>query len=93
MVLMYYSAACTRENSGSGCGGIEMKLNLYEQSGSDNHGCEAIIRATIDMFRHDFESIELFSSLPESEYQYGLDQVCNVHLQGEAIRTYSLSAL
>ena len=67
-----------------------MKLNLYEQSGSDNHGCEAIIRATIDMFRHDFESIELFSSLPESEYQYGLDQVCNVHLQGEAIRTYSL---
>lgn len=67
-----------------------MKLNLYEQSGSDNHGCEAIMRSTIDMFNGMFESIELYSQLPESEVRYGLDKICNIHLQGKNIRPYSL---
>lgn len=67
-----------------------MKLNLYEQSGSDNHGCEAIIRSTIEMFQGCFDSFELFSQLPESEYKYGLDQVCNIHLQGKNIKPKSL---
>lgn len=67
-----------------------MKLNLYEQSGSDNHGCEAIIKSTIDMLGDSFDSIELFSQLPESEYKYGLDKVCNIHNQGETIKVGSL---
>ncbi len=66
-----------------------MILNLYEQSGSDNHGCEAIIRSTIDLFKEDFERIELFSELPETEYKYGLNEICNIHLQGRKIKTRS----
>ncbi len=67
-----------------------MKLNLYEQSGSDNHGCEAIIRSTVEMFEGCFDSFELFSQLPESEYRYGVDSICNIHLQGKNIKPKSL---
>lgn len=67
-----------------------MKLNLYEQSGSDNHGCEAIIRSTIAMFEGQMSKFELFSQLPESEYKYGLDEICDIHLQGRAVRPKSL---
>lgn len=66
-----------------------MNLNLYEQSGSGNHGCEAIIRSTIEMFKNSFSDINLFSEDIASEKKYKLDNICNVYKQGEKVKPYS----
>lgn len=66
-----------------------MKLNLYEQGGSDNHGCEAIVRSTVDLLGNLFDEIELFSQRPETDVRYGVDHVCRVSAQGKQIKPYS----
>ena len=45
-------------------GGKSMKkFNFYPHSGSGNHGCEAIIRSTVDLFPQN--DIVVFTNHPE----------------------------
>ena len=48
---------------------------LYIHAGSDNHGCEAIVRTTVKMLE---EPITLFSRNPELDKKYGLERICNL---------------
>ena len=48
---------------------------MYLHGGSENHGCEAIIRSTIKMLE---EKTKVYSYNIEQDIKYGLDQVCEL---------------
>ena len=50
-------------------------INLYLHGGSQNHGCEAIVRTTVAMLD---QKATLFSSNPEQDYEYGIDKLCDI---------------
>lgn len=50
-------------------------INLYGHGGSENHGCEAIVRSTVNIVN---QPVRLFSSHPDQDLAYGLDQICEV---------------
>ncbi|MDY2727078.1 MAG: polysaccharide pyruvyl transferase family protein [Anaerostipes faecalis] len=50
-------------------------IYLYSHGGSENHGCEAIVRSTCDMLQN---KITLYSNHIEQDQQYCLEQVCNL---------------
>lgn len=53
-----------------------MKIGLYSHGGSGNHGCEAIVRATVQLLgRNEYT---LFSERPEDDIRYGLDKYARV---------------
>ena len=52
------------------------KIVLYSHGGSGNHGCEAIVRSTINLLNRD--DIILISSKPEEDKYYGLDKLCRI---------------
>lgn len=49
---------------------------LYAHGGSGNHGCEAIVRSTINLLNRN--DITLISSKPEEDKYYGLDKLCKI---------------
>lgn len=49
-----------------------MKYHFYAHAGSGNHGCEAIVRASAALLE---KKITLYSTRPEEDIRYGLDQV------------------
>lgn len=55
---------------------MKKKITLYEHAGSSNHGCEAIIRSTVELFGQ--EDVTLASFAPDEDIKYGLDQICKV---------------
>ena len=52
------------------------KVKLYFHTGSTNHGCEAIVRGTINILNQD---VDLFSFAAEEDLEYGVDKICNVY--------------
>lgn len=50
-------------------------INLYNHGGSGNHGCEAIVRSTVEMLGRD---ITLYSQAPEQDFRYELNKICNI---------------
>lgn len=50
-------------------------LNLYSHSGSENHGCEAIVRSTVNLLE---EPTRLFTNNKEQDVKYGIEQICEV---------------
>lgn len=56
---------------------MKKKLKLYYHGGSNNHGCEAIVRCTGKMVRGDMEKM-LFSFSPEQDIACGLDEIYTV---------------
>lgn len=48
---------------------------LYGHGGSGNHGCEAIVRSTVNLIG---EPVVLFSNHPEQDRQYGIHQLCQI---------------
>lgn len=56
-------------------------MKFYMHAGSLNHGCEAIVRATVNMTR---EKVELYSEHPEEDCAVGLDKICSVKHQGHS---------
>lgn len=54
-------------------------MKFYMHAGSLNHGCEAIVRSTAKMTD---EKIVLFSEHPDEDCAVGLDNICEVRLQG-----------
>lgn len=53
-----------------------MKLTLYPQGGSANHGCEAIVRSTKYLTGAE---LEVFSHHPEEDIYYNLEKCCVLH--------------
>lgn len=47
-------------------------------SGSFNHGCEAIVRASCKILKRELEDITLFSDSVDEDLQYGLDSLCRI---------------
>lgn len=55
------------------------KIFMYAHGGSENHGCEAIVRSTYDML-DDLcqDTMYLVSSNPEEDIKYGLNKLCRI---------------
>ena len=47
-------------------------INLYLHAGSDNHGCEAIVRSTVSILN---EKSRLYSLNADKDLKYGLDKI------------------
>ena len=50
-------------------------INLYLHAGSDNHGCEAIVRSTVSILN---EKSRLYSLNADKDLKYGLDTICDI---------------
>ena len=50
-------------------------INLYYHGGSENHGCEAIVRSTAKMLN---TQLTLWSTAPDADIAYGVDGIVNV---------------
>lgn len=48
---------------------------LFIHSGSENHGCEAIVRTTVQILDI---SVMLYSRKPEADIKYGIDKICDL---------------
>ena len=51
---------------------------LYSHDGSANHGCEALVRTTIELLQDSDTSFTLSSTRPEEDLAYGIDKLCDV---------------
>lgn len=69
------------------------KYIMYPHGGSGNHGCEAIVRSTMDIIRKNYKKNEvmLYSTNPKQDISFGLDNVCSIRLQNLPIRKLSLN--
>lgn len=52
---------------------------LYGHGGSNNHGCEALVRTVTEIIRENIEdaNVILYSNDPESDYKWGVDKIVN----------------
>ena len=50
-------------------------INLYSHGGSENHGCEALVRSTIDILG---QPVRLFSQHPEQDEKYDINEICDI---------------
>lgn len=50
-------------------------ISLYGHGGSENHGCEALVRSTIDIIG---EPVRLFSQHPEQDKKYDINEICEI---------------
>ena len=50
-------------------------IHLYIHGGSENHGCEALVRTTAKILG---QPVRLFSGHPEQDAKYGIEQVCEI---------------
>ena len=58
------------------------KLIMYPHGGSGNHGCEAIVRSTIDImnevFSNNIDETILFSTRAHEDIKAGLESKCKI---------------
>lgn len=54
------------------------KYILYGHDGAGNHGCEALVRSTIQLLGADCDHTVLISRLPDEDRKYGLDSLCKI---------------
>lgn len=52
------------------------KVFLYNHGGSENHGCEALVRTVCELFKE--ENLILYSEMPQQDLHYGIQQFANV---------------
>ena len=67
------------------------KYNFYPHSGSGNHGCEAIVRSTINLFPHN--DITVFTNHPEEDLKYMPDCAGTFKVATSEIKRYSIRHL
>ena len=48
---------------------------FYLHAGSANHGCEAIVRSSINILN---DEVTLYSRVPELDTKYGIDEICDL---------------
>lgn len=59
------------------------KYFLYSHGGSNNHGCEALVRTTCELLEEFCDSITLISSKPQEDLCYGLEKYVDIKKAGE----------
>lgn len=65
-----------------------MIYKLFIHTGSANHGCEAIVRSTINILDG---IVTLFSRNPELDIKYGIDKICSLKFdEKETVRKGSI---
>lgn len=64
-----------------------MKLLLYPHGGSGNHGCEAIVRSTLEIMPAD---ATLFSDNPDEDRRYGLEAICTLRAAQAPLSRFSI---
>ena len=52
------------------------KIFLYNHGGSENHGCEALVRTVCELFKE--EDLILYSEMPQQDLHYGIQQFADV---------------
>lgn len=52
-----------------------MNILLYAHNGSENHGCEALVRSTVSLLAC---PVTLFSTAPQEDIKYGIDQIVSL---------------
>lgn len=66
---------------------------MYPHGGSDNHGCEAIVRTTLDIMSEAIPEISkdktLFSMQPKQDIMFGVDKKCKVLPQNTILKRNS----
>lgn len=55
-----------------------MKISLYAHGGSANHGCEALVRSTVEVLGKEKNSFLLLSESPEEDFKYGLSKITQI---------------
>lgn len=55
-----------------------MKIALYGNGSSGNHGCEAIVRGTVKLLRSETNSFRIQSENPQEDQFYGLEALAQV---------------
>lgn len=52
---------------------------LYGHGGSNNHGCEALVRTITEIIKNNIQdaNVILYSNNPESDYKWGVNEVVN----------------
>lgn len=63
------------------------KYLLYGHSGSENHGCEALVRTTISLLNANKNNVVLSSYNPEMDYTYHIDDICKIKKRGARNQT------
>lgn len=63
-------------------------INFYEHGGSGNHGCEAIVRSSIDVLQ---KPVRLYSMHMDQDMQYGVQKVCEI--KEDAFNYYSRGSI
>lgn len=61
-------------------------IKYYMHGGSENHGCEAIVRSTTRILECD---PVLYSTHPSMDHHYDLDQICEIRARGGEIKKYT----
>lgn len=56
-------------------------INLYYHGGSENHGCEAIVRSTSKLLS---TKLFLWSTAPDADCTYGLDNMVSIREDNSA---------
>lgn len=63
------------------------RIVLYLHGGSENHGCEAIVRSTKNILKDN--DILLLSNHPEMDKKYGLDDIVVIENRGVTFKRFS----
>ena len=68
-----------------------MKAILYMHGGSENHGCEALVRSTVKI--NSTLQFDLVSKYPQEDIAVGLDMICENIIQESVLKRFSRAHL
>ena len=66
---------------------VKKKIILYPHGGSENHGCEALVRVLVKQF--DKNDVILYSSNKEQDEKYGISKICYIRKYENEIKRFS----
>lgn len=70
----------------------EGKIGIYMHGGSDNRGCEAIIRSTIrQLSKFDYTKIAVYTNDIEADCRVGLEKLCKLYKIGKTFVPYTFN--
>ncbi len=64
-----------------------MRVVLYAHGGSGNHGCEALVRSTMQAIGEEGNTFTIVSERPADDYLYGLDAKATIVESQQPVRT------
>lgn len=64
-----------------------MRVVLYAHGGSSNHGCEALVRSTMQVIGEEGNTFTIVSERPSDDHRYGLDKKATIVPSKLPVRT------